>query len=244
MCESSVTVLMSNSIFQVSLRKTVTPSAQIWFSWWKPPPINSSDRCFITRCRPVKPRPRPTQGWSSRRHLTASASVPSSSHGYNYFENEIALLHVITSTVWHLFVSYSKRLMVRSVFQHWLASSVSLWILSWKHWLRVSRISSAASNQMSSRSLWWGKKLYVHLTKISPFTSIRKSFIFKKLLRFPLPQLFDRELCLLQLRYSGMMETIRIRKAGYPVRYTFDEFIGRYRVLLKSYHHDPKKVSW
>uniref|UniRef100_A0A8C2TYC3 Myosin VIIB n=1 Tax=Coturnix japonica TaxID=93934 RepID=A0A8C2TYC3_COTJA len=46
------------------------------------------------------------------------------------------------------------------------------------------------------------------------------------------PLLFDRELCIKQLRYSGMMETIRIRKAGYPVRYTFEEFFDRYRVLL------------
>lgn len=57
-------------------------------------------------------------------------------------------------------------------------------------------------------------------------------------------QLFDRDLCLRQLRYSGMMETIRIRKAGYPVRYTFDEFLDRYRVLLKSFLCDPTKVSW
>ncbi|XP_061861375.1 unconventional myosin-VIIb [Colius striatus] len=46
------------------------------------------------------------------------------------------------------------------------------------------------------------------------------------------PLLFDRELCIKQLRYSGMMETIRIRKSGYPVRYSFEEFCERYRVLL------------
>lgn len=45
-------------------------------------------------------------------------------------------------------------------------------------------------------------------------------------------QLFDRELCIKQLRYSGMMETIQIRKAGYPIRYSFEEFFERYRVLL------------
>ncbi|KAM8953167.1 unconventional myosin-VIIb [Pelodytes ibericus] len=52
------------------------------------------------------------------------------------------------------------------------------------------------------------------------------------------PMIFDRELCIRQLRYSGMMETIRIRKAGYPVRYSFSEFFHRYRVLLpmKSRH--------
>uniref|UniRef100_A0A8C5U0K9 Myosin VIIB n=1 Tax=Malurus cyaneus samueli TaxID=2593467 RepID=A0A8C5U0K9_9PASS len=46
------------------------------------------------------------------------------------------------------------------------------------------------------------------------------------------PLLFDRELCIKQLRYSGMMETIQIRKAGYPIRYSFEEFFERYRVLL------------
>lgn len=48
------------------------------------------------------------------------------------------------------------------------------------------------------------------------------------------PQLFDRELCLRQLRYSGMMETVHIRKAGFPLRYTFEQFALRFGVLLPS----------
>nr|XP_055035740.1 unconventional myosin-VIIa isoform X1 [Misgurnus anguillicaudatus] len=46
------------------------------------------------------------------------------------------------------------------------------------------------------------------------------------------PMMFDRSLCVRQLRYSGMMQTIRIRRAGYPIRYTFAEFVDRYRVLM------------
>ncbi|XP_046917979.2 LOW QUALITY PROTEIN: myosin-VIIa [Dermatophagoides farinae] len=46
------------------------------------------------------------------------------------------------------------------------------------------------------------------------------------------PMMFDRILCCKQLRYSGMMETIRIRRAGYPIRHTFAEFVERYRFLI------------
>ncbi|CAL1540128.1 unnamed protein product [Lymnaea stagnalis] len=49
---------------------------------------------------------------------------------------------------------------------------------------------------------------------------------------FKRPLLFDRELCCKQLRYSGMMETIRIRRAGYPIRHHFAEFVDRYRLLV------------
>lgn len=35
-----------------------------------------------------------------------------------------------------------------------------------------------------------------------------------------------------QLRYTGMLETVRIRRAGYNVRLTYEEFIQLYRILL------------
>ncbi|XP_054889758.1 unconventional myosin-VIIa-like isoform X2 [Poeciliopsis prolifica] len=54
---------------------------------------------------------------------------------------------------------------------------------------------------------------------------------------------FDRELCTRQLRYSGMMDTIRIRKLGYPVRHKFEDFLSRYRVLLKTTVCDPRTTD-
>uniref|UniRef100_A0A8C5JLE3 Myosin VIIB n=1 Tax=Junco hyemalis TaxID=40217 RepID=A0A8C5JLE3_JUNHY len=58
------------------------------------------------------------------------------------------------------------------------------------------------------------------------------------------PLLFDRELCIKQLRYSGMMETIQIRKAGYPIRYSFEEFFERYRFLLPWSLRQKVLLSW
>uniref|UniRef100_A0A8C4QH98 Myosin VIIAb n=1 Tax=Eptatretus burgeri TaxID=7764 RepID=A0A8C4QH98_EPTBU len=58
------------------------------------------------------------------------------------------------------------------------------------------------------------------------------------------PMLFDRELCVRQLRYSGMMETIRIRRAGYPIRHSFVEFVDRYRVLLPGIKPAYKQVFY
>uniref|UniRef100_A0A7M4G1Y8 Myosin IXB n=1 Tax=Crocodylus porosus TaxID=8502 RepID=A0A7M4G1Y8_CROPO len=44
--------------------------------------------------------------------------------------------------------------------------------------------------------------------------------------------LFDEGLVLQQLRYTGMLETVRIRRSGYSAKYTFQEFIDQFQVLL------------
>lgn len=46
------------------------------------------------------------------------------------------------------------------------------------------------------------------------------------------PMMFDRYLCWQQLKYSGMLETVKIRKAGFSIRYTFEEFVNRYHVIM------------
>jgi len=45
---------------------------------------------------------------------------------------------------------------------------------------------------------------------------------------------FDDVCVLLQLRYTGMLETVRIRQSGYPVRLLYTEFVQHYRILLKN----------
>ena len=43
---------------------------------------------------------------------------------------------------------------------------------------------------------------------------------------------FEMKVVLEQLNYTGMLETIRIRKLGFPIRYKFQFFITRYRALV------------
>ncbi|XP_041650902.1 unconventional myosin-IXAa-like isoform X7 [Cheilinus undulatus] len=47
-----------------------------------------------------------------------------------------------------------------------------------------------------------------------------------------LPLRFNDSLVLRQLRYMGMLETVRIRQSGYSIKYTFQEFVRHFHVLL------------
>ncbi|XP_037611727.1 unconventional myosin-XV [Sebastes umbrosus] len=49
-----------------------------------------------------------------------------------------------------------------------------------------------------------------------------------------LPGIFDVDYVSAQLRHAGMMETIHIRKEGFPVRIQYSYFIERYGVLLSQ----------
>ncbi|KAK6631291.1 hypothetical protein RUM44_005817 [Polyplax serrata] len=49
-----------------------------------------------------------------------------------------------------------------------------------------------------------------------------------------IPNKFDEETVQRQLRYTGMLETVRIRQAGYNVRLTYEEFAQLYRILLPN----------
>ncbi|XFG10788.1 hypothetical protein AB1E19_014412 [Capra hircus] len=53
------------------------------------------------------------------------------------------------------------------------------------------------------------------------------------------PGLFECDVVTAQLRYSGLLETVRIRKEGFPVRLPFQVFIDRYRCLVALQHNLP-----
>uniref|UniRef100_A0A672NVC4 Myosin X n=1 Tax=Sinocyclocheilus grahami TaxID=75366 RepID=A0A672NVC4_SINGR len=57
-----------------------------------------------------------------------------------------------------------------------------------------------------------------------------------------MPNQFEQSVVLNQLRYSGMLETVKIRRSGFPVRRTFKDFCSRYYVLMRGLvlSDDPK----
>lgn len=74
-----------------------------------------------------------------------------------------------------------------------------------------------------------------------------------------MPDQFDQTVVLNQLRYSGMLETVRIRRAGFPVRRPFQDFHKRYKVLMRNltlpedlkgkcivllHHYDSTNTEW
>uniref|UniRef100_A0A3Q2PF38 Methyl-CpG binding domain protein 3b n=1 Tax=Fundulus heteroclitus TaxID=8078 RepID=A0A3Q2PF38_FUNHE len=54
------------------------------------------------------------------------------------------------------------------------------------------------------------------------------------------PFMFDPQRTVQQLRACGVLETIRISAAGYPSRWTYEEFFSRYRVLLRGAQHQDQ----
>ncbi|EGW32004.1 uncharacterized protein SPAPADRAFT_139460 [Spathaspora passalidarum NRRL Y-27907] len=58
------------------------------------------------------------------------------------------------------------------------------------------------------------------------------------------PQMFDKQLVVNQLRCNGVLEGIRITRAGYPNKMTFDDFNARYAILHDlELRHEPRETS-
>ncbi|KAH7544217.1 hypothetical protein JRO89_XS15G0130300 [Xanthoceras sorbifolium] len=60
-----------------------------------------------------------------------------------------------------------------------------------------------------------------------------------------LPGIYEEDLVLQQLRCCGVLEVVRISRAGYPTRMTHQEFAGRFGFLLSENHvpRDPLSIS-
>ncbi|XP_048577592.1 unconventional myosin-IXAa [Nematostella vectensis] len=55
------------------------------------------------------------------------------------------------------------------------------------------------------------------------------------------PLKFDCDVVQRQLRYTGMLETVRIRRLGYQWRFHLEEFVKRYSLLFQGIITDPHK---
>jgi myosin I len=58
------------------------------------------------------------------------------------------------------------------------------------------------------------------------------------------PQSMERDLTMNQVKYLGLVENVRVRRAGYAYRQTYEKFFMRFRLLSKrcfpKYQGDPK----
>ncbi|XP_022613761.1 unconventional myosin-IXb-like isoform X3 [Seriola dumerili] len=71
------------------------------------------------------------------------------------------------------------------------------------------------------------RKLMETIEKADPF------FIFCVRSNAEMKELhFDDELVLQQIRYTGMLQMVHIQKSGYSAKYTFMEFVDKFRMLL------------
>ncbi|CAH8524444.1 unnamed protein product [Heterobilharzia americana] len=57
------------------------------------------------------------------------------------------------------------------------------------------------------------------------------------------PMVFDDAVVMDQLRYGGVLETVRIRKSGFPVRVDYNYFIERFQLFKPSYSVEPRNKS-
>lgn len=58
--------------------------------------------------------------------------------------------------------------------------------------------------------------------------------------RHAAPAMYDQEYVLTQLRYTGMLETTRVRREGYAYRPTFEDFIQQFRFVAFSFTEKVK----
>lgn len=58
------------------------------------------------------------------------------------------------------------------------------------------------------------------------------------------PQIFEAPSCLEQLKNAGVLEAIRIRQMGFPMRYTFKEFMLKYLIIFPTKYRIQMRSSF
>lgn len=56
------------------------------------------------------------------------------------------------------------------------------------------------------------------------------------------PRMFNHLTVMSQLRSAGVLDTVKVRKAGYPIRFPFDVFVKRYRVLFPASTYEALSI--
>uniref|UniRef100_A0A8C9SUL4 Unconventional myosin-Va n=1 Tax=Scleropages formosus TaxID=113540 RepID=A0A8C9SUL4_SCLFO len=115
------------------------------------------------------------------------------------------------------------------------------------HVLKGSKVDKATSPSGASSVVQPRDPSYPHLTLPSQFRNSLQLLMetlnvttphYVRCIKpndFKFPYIFD------QLRACGVLETIRISAAGFPSRWTYQEFFSRYRVLMKQKDVLPEK---
>lgn len=58
---------------------------------------------------------------------------------------------------------------------------------------------------------------------------------------YKLPNDYNEELVLDQLKYLGMLDIIRIRREGFPIHMPFEDFVHKYQCLTKRHRHKESR---
>ena len=106
-----------------------------------------------------------------------------------------------------------------------------LWLLCFHSFLKCLKFT--LKGQLCWTQLYSTSHIHVHYLEVLWKQDLPHCFSLPHVCAIVF-QDFDRALCCKQLRYSGMMETIRIRRAGYPIRHSFYDFVDRYRMLASG----------
>uniref|UniRef100_A0A8C3RUG5 Myosin IXA n=1 Tax=Chelydra serpentina TaxID=8475 RepID=A0A8C3RUG5_CHESE len=126
-------------------------------------------------------------------------------------------------------------------------NSLGLFWVFWQHLLEVKSLKHLTNLTLHDRIT--KSLLHLHKKKKPPSISAQFQASLNKLMETlgqaepyfvkcirsnaeKLPLRFNDSLVLRQLRYTGMLETVRIRQSGYSCKYSFQDFVDHFHVLL------------